>query len=376
VTRRWLDGDRASMSAARAVTLSLSRLIGTVALPALAAMLALRFALPSRMDGAAGGVRGFLAFLNDRYPLFVGVALFVAFSETGRYWSRRWRGVDRVEPARRSTRRWLAALAVIAVLAFVVRSSVAATFRVVGPSMLPTLGIGDRVLVDRLAYGVKLPLAKTRLAARAPARGDLVVFRADGLIGDSGPQSIVKRVMGVPGDRIAFQKGSVFINGWQVPACDAGPYVSLVGNLTVRGRLVVEYLGDKTYLTVRKPVEQPFAGYTVKSGEVFVLGDDRGMSSDSRVWSESHGAGVQIEALEGTVARVLLGARPDGRLDFSRLLAPALDLEVRQPGFDLHLTDERIAHCLARRPTSAWPPNEPPVDSVTNLSPKEAVISP
>jgi signal peptidase I len=250
----------------------------------------------------------------------------------------------------------LVSLAAVVLLAFALRGSVAATYRVVGPSMLPTLEIGDRVLVNRLAYGLSLPLAKTRATTRLPQHGDLVVFRANGLAGADGPQSVVKRVIGLPGDRVAFEAGSLRINGWQVPTCDAGPYVNLTGRLTVRGRLTVEYLADKTYLTVRKPVEAPFTGYTVAPGEVFVVGDDRGLSSDSRLWNEGRGGGIPTNILEGRVARVLLGARADGRLDFSRLLAKPLDLEVRLPGIDMRKTDERIETCLAKRPAVTWPP--------------------
>jgi signal peptidase I len=233
---------------------------------------------------------------------------------------------------------------------------VVATFRIVGPSMLPTLEIGDRVLANRLAYGLSIPFRKALAFRKVPRRGDLVVFRAEGLAGADGPQSLVKRVIGVPGDRVSFDQGSLLINDWRVPSCDAGPYVDVAGKLTIRGRLTVEYLEDRTYLTVRKPLEKAFPGYVVKPGEVFVVGDDRGMSSDSRIWNEGRGAGVPIDILEGRVSRVLFGARPDGRLDFSRLLAPPLDLKVRLPGFDLHKTEERIKDCLARRPVTTVPP--------------------
>jgi signal peptidase I len=336
-------------------------------LPALVAVAVLRFLIPSRLEGAAGGIAGFWAWLGYHQPLFIGLALFVAISEAGRYWIHRLRAGrrlgDRTIATRAhgfgSARRLVLGLAVVAVLAFAVRASVVATYVVVGPSMLPTLEIGDRVLVNRLAYGLELPLSRTRLHAKTPERGDLVVFRANGLTGADGPQSVVKRVIGVPGDHVAYEQGSLVINGWRVPTCDAGPYVDLTGRLTVRGRLTVEYLGDETYLTVRKPVELPFPGYTVAPDEVFVVGDDRGISSDSRLWNDGRGAGVPVGILNGRVSRVLLGARPDGRLDFSRLLAPPLDLKVRLPGFDMRKTDERIGNCLARRPTTTWPP--PPV---------------
>jgi signal peptidase I len=309
---------------------------------------ALRWLVPSSLEGARGGVAGFFGWLGERHPLLLTVGVFVAVAETGRYWwRRRPRAAFEERPAPRApSRRLVLGLALLAVAAFVVRASIAATYRVVGPSMLPTLEMGDRVLVDRTAYGLRLPFSKHVLHARVPDRGDLVVFTMDGVAGAKGPQTVVKRVIGLPGETVAFERGVVLIDGQPISGCDAGPYVDLAGTVTIRGRLVLEYLGDKTYLTVRKAIEQPFPGYTVKPGEVFVLGDDRGVSTDSRAWSEGHGAGVPIDALEGKVTRVLLGARPDGRLDFSRLLAPPLGLAVRLPGIDMKLTDERIAACL------------------------------
>jgi signal peptidase I len=257
----------------------------------------------------------------------------------------------------KSAGRILAALAAVVVLAFVMRSSFVATYRIIGPSMLPTLEIGDRVLVNRLAYGLRPPFSKTRMAPKEPRRGELVVFRAHGLAGTQGAQSVVKRVLGVPGDRLTFEDGDLHINGWLVPYCDAGPYIKLDGRLIVRGRLTVEYLGDSTYLTVRNAREPRYADYVVQPGEVYVVGDDRGVSSDSRLWSDRRGTGVPMDILEGRVSRVLFGARPDGRLDFSRLLSPPLDLKVRVPGFDMSKTDERINRCLSNRPAVTSPPS-------------------
>ncbi|HVV50683.1 MAG TPA: signal peptidase I, partial [Polyangia bacterium] len=261
--------------------------LATIAAPAAVALLALRYLLPSRLEGARGGLSGLLARLGDAHPLFVCLALFLALSEVGRYWLRRAGWVDRAAVGARRAwppARLLAGMLSLAALIFVLRSSVVATFRIVGPSMLPTLEIGDRVLTNRLAYGLALPFRKTRAFRKAPRRGDLVVFKAGGLARADGPASLVKRVIGVPGDRVSYEQGSLYINGWRVPTCDAGPYVDLAGKLTVRGRLTVEYLGDRSYLTVRKPIEPPFPGYVVKPGEVFVVGDARGMSSDSRLW--------------------------------------------------------------------------------------------
>ena len=180
---------------------------------------------------------------------------------------------------------------------------------------------------------------------------------------------MVKRVIGLPGDLVSFRDGSLQVNDRRLTNCDAGPYTQMDGRVTVRGRLVVEYLGDETYLTVRKPIEPPFAGYVVKPNEVFVVGDDRGVSSDSRAWNEGRGAGVPLDVIEGRVSRVLFGARPDGRLDFSRVLAPALDLKVRIPGIDTRKTDERIANCLNRRLSTASPSPGLAARAATNSSP-------
>ncbi len=165
----------------------------------------------------------------------------------------------------------------------------------------------------------------------------------------------MKRVLAIPGDRIDGDEGFTRINGWRVPTCDAGPYAVLTGRLTVRGRLSVEFLGDQAYLTITRPWDK-FPGYTVKPGEVFVAGDDRGLSSDSRLWADTSGAGVPISALEGRVTRVLVGASPDGRLDLSRLFAPPLGLEVRQPYLDMKVTRQRLDVCLKNRPKETSPP--------------------
>jgi len=325
--------------------------LASIVVPAGLSLLIVRYVWPSRLAGARGGVMGVLGWAGERHPLFVSVGVFVLLAEMGRYW---WRHItrsfedanafERQRPARKSS--IVAGLAFVAVAAFVVRASVVATYRVVGPSMLPTLEMNDRVVVNRLAYGIKPPFGRHASAMKTPARGDLVVFSAHGLLGNDGPESIVKRVIGIPGDRVGFDRGNIVVNDVPIPACDAGPYVNVLGTITVRGRLVVEFLGDAAYLTVRKAIESEFPTHTVEPGEVFVIGDNRGMSTDSRLWSEGHGTGVPIDVLDGKVERVLVGARPDGRLDFSRLLAPPLGLEVRMPGIDMKVTRARIAKCV------------------------------
>jgi signal peptidase I len=329
--------------------------------PALAAAACLRFLVPSRLAGMRGGVLGALAWLGDKHTLVLGVVIFAAFAETGRYW-RRYLLRSNAQPSIGrpfANRRTALTLLAVALVAFTLRSSVAALYRVVGPSMLPTLEAGDRMLLNRLAYGVKLPFFSKRLAASTPARGDMVVFKASGAIGVDGTQMIVKRVIGLPGDTVTYQQGLLYVDNFKLPVCDAGPYAMTLGHLLVKGRLVVEFLGEHAYLTVRKAVERTFPEYTVRPGEIFVMGDDRGQSSDSRLWSE-RGGGVPIDALEGRVSRVLVGELSGGDLDFSRLWSRRPDPEVRIPDIDLKLTADRIADCLAHRPTTTNPPKPAP----------------
>jgi signal peptidase I len=340
---------------------------------------------------------GFLARLGDEHPLILGGGLFLAFSETVRYWRRRWmRSVSRAvqmgapepgseaggkipigrggpspatkaEPRTRETLRLAGILVGAILLALGMRGFLGEVHRVLGASMAPTLNAGDRLLVNKLAYGLRVPFSSRRLWASAPRRGDVIVFpnpnldrdlgRRDGA--DLGPRTLVKRIIGLPGDVIAFRDGSPMINGWVVPSCDAGPYLSVSGRELVRGRLAVEVLGDRTYLTIRPPAgEPPTLPFQIPPGEVYVIGDDRSVSQDSRAWraaGDGHRAGVPIASIEGRVSRLAVGASRDGRLDLVHPLA-GLRPVLRQPNLDLTALERRIAGCLAHPPRSSSPP--------------------
>jgi signal peptidase I len=214
--------------------------------------------------------------------------------------------------------------------------------------MLPTLLPNDTVVVDRTAYGFQIPFSHVRLRPRPPARGDLVVFRATEPGGAAGSRMVVKRVIGIPGDKVSIHGGDVYLGGSRVAACDAGPFVGLMAKLNVGGRLTVESLGGRTFLSVHTPLDADFAEYLVKPDEVFVLGDNRGISSDSHVWTAATGRGVPLSVLEGKVARIAVGAAADGGMDLSRLYAKPSDLKVRLPGVDMTQTKERVASCVSR----------------------------
>jgi signal peptidase I len=327
-------------------------------IPFVAAVATLRWLIPSRMDGGSAGLSALAARLGDEHPLALGLGLFLLYAETVKYW---WRRHDRGHDGREFlSRSFLAALSIVVLLALFVRTSLVEITRVVGPSMVPTLNPRDRLLVDRLAYGLKLPLSKHVLRSTPPRRGDVIVFPHDPASDDRSspdePNVLVKRVLGLPGDVVAFDRGTASINGWTLPVCDAGPFAITSGTLTVRGRLVVEFLEDRAYLTVRAPADETtFAAFRVPPREVFVVGDDRALSRDSRAWNHGHGGGVPVERISGRVSRLAVAALRDGRFDVRHLFAP-LGPTVREPDIDLRQTEENIAACLHGASRSTWPP--------------------
>src|SRR5690606_17523503 len=107
------------------------------------------------------------------------------------------------------------------VIVLVLRSFVGEPFRIPSGSMLPTLLVGDFILVNKFAYGLRLPVVDTKiLDLGEPKRGDVVVFRYP----QDPSVDFIKRVVGLPGDRIAYRDKQLFVNGDAVPQDFAGPY--------------------------------------------------------------------------------------------------------------------------------------------------------
>jgi len=156
-------------------------------------------------------------------------------------------------------------------------------------SMVPTLLVGDYLFVNKFTYGYShfsLPWAPDlfsgRILGRVPPRGAVVVFRPPGEPGTD----FIKRVIGVPGDTVQMQGGQLYINGAQVQRTQIGNYTDDSSGGPVVAREYNETLpGGKTHL-ILKETDDGFANntpvYTVPAGDLFMMGDNRDDSEDSR----------------------------------------------------------------------------------------------
>jgi len=255
----------------------------------------------------------------------------------------------------------LGAAAVAAAAAFGIRARIAESYVVLSASMLPTLEPGDRLLGNKLAYAGSDAL---------PRRGDVLAFESSAValpLSVDAPAVLVKRVMGLPGDHITMMGGQPVINGWPVPYCDAGEYVFLQAAAkggALHGRLRVEFVDDRAYLTVNA-LATPFRdSYDVKPGEVFVLGDNRGNSLDSRAWNGGHGGGVPLAAVDARAQRFLVASQRSGDADWRRFgsAVDRLGGRLRLEGVNAAPLDDAVASCLAHRPVDTHPP--PPAEAV------------
>jgi len=202
----------------------------------------------------------------------------------------------------------------VLLVVLVLRSFVAEPFRIPSNSMMPTLLTGDFILVNKFAYGLRLPITNDKFVSIGePERGDVVVFRPPHL----PQQDWIKRVMGLPGDRIAYRDNQVFINGEPVQYVPGGVYEGRGNGTEMTGaELLTELLPGRPHEVLERtgmPFRDPGEGeWTVPPGHYFVMGDNRDNSEDSRYWGY-----LPEESLRGRA--FLIWMNIDGGVDFSRI---------------------------------------------------------
>lgn len=159
-------------------------------------------------------------------------------------------------------REYAEAIVIAVLIAFFIRTFIIQAFKIPSGSMKPTLQIGDHILVTKFIYGIKIPIIrKTIVSVSEPKRDDMVVF----IYPEDRSKDFVKRVIGIGGDNIEIRNKKIYLNGL--------PYKDNYGT----------YTDDMIIPGAAQPRDN-FGPVTVPPGSVFVMGDNRDQSYDSRFW--------------------------------------------------------------------------------------------
>ncbi len=169
----------------------------------------------------------------------------------------------------------------VLLIVLLLRSFLVEPFRIPSGSMIPTLLVGDFILVNKFAYGIRLPVLNTKVVPIGePKRGDVAVFRYP----ENPSLDYIKRIVGLPGDTIAYYNKTVYVNGKPVAQQVAGTYGDGPGSSMYSLRL--EKLGKVEHpilINTAAPTIN-MSPITVPKGMYFAMGDNRDNSRDSRSW--------------------------------------------------------------------------------------------
>jgi signal peptidase I len=159
-------------------------------------------------------------------------------------------------------REYAEAIGMALVLALFIRTFIVQAFKIPSGSMIPTLQIGDHILVNKLAYGIRIPFLENYLVDFGkPQRGDVVVF----IFPEDRSKDFIKRVIGVAGDAVEVRGKAIYINGRRVD----DPHAYFAGDDPQGGGLLTR---------------DDYGPKTVPENHIFVMGDNRDRSYDSRFW--------------------------------------------------------------------------------------------
>lgn len=171
----------------------------------------------------------------------------------------------------------------IVFIVLILRSFIAEPFRIPSGSMMPTLLIGDFILVNKFTYGIRLPVLNTKIVElNEPERGDIVVFRFP-----KQPEvDYIKRVVGLPGDRVAYYNKKVYVNGILAKQASLGAYqgVGQGTNMTGAEHFVENLTGVEHSILVKNGQPSVEGVFVIPKDQYFVMGDNRDNSNDSRYW--------------------------------------------------------------------------------------------
>jgi signal peptidase I len=196
----------------------------------------------------------------------------------------------------------------------VLRSFLVEPFRIPSSSMMPTLLIGDFILVNKFSYGIRLPVVNTKIIeVSEPQRGDVMVFRYP----ENPSLDYIKRVVGLPGDRVGYYDKQLFINGEPVELQSIGLYEGVgqgvnMSNASLMRELLPMQEHDILVMQERPSIE---GEVVVPQGHYFMMGDNRDNSNDSRYWGT-----VPEENIVGKAFMIWMNwDSSNGGIDFERL---------------------------------------------------------
>jgi len=201
----------------------------------------------------------------------------------------------------------------VLLLILLFRSFLAEPFKIPSGSMMPTLLVGDFILVNKFAYGLRLPVLNTKiLPVGEPRRGDVFVFRYP----ENPKEDYIKRVIGLPGDEITYRNKTLYINGKEIPESYLGPYTgpSEPSRSMAGAQVKVEQLDGIGHRIMELPQLQigHEGSWKVPDGYYFAMGDNRDNSLDSRFWGFVPEANLVGKAL-------IIWMNWDSGVDFSRI---------------------------------------------------------
>jgi signal peptidase I len=194
---------------------------------------------------------------------------------------------------------WTAGLFPVILVVFLLRSFLFEPFKIPSGSMIPTLLVGDLILVNKFDYGIRLPVINKKIIAiHEPQRGDVMVFRYP----LDPREDYIKRVVGLPGDIVTYNDQKLTINGKPVPTQPLGEFYD--DDSLRYSPMFMEHLGKVEHKILVDPKRQAYYGpdphtfplhqncsYTVDGvtckvppGHYFMMGDNRDNSQDSRYW--------------------------------------------------------------------------------------------
>jgi signal peptidase I len=248
-------------------------------------------------------------------------------------------------------REYLESIAIAIAVALALRAFVVEAFKIPSGSMIPTLQVGDHIFVNKFTYGPAIPWTKARVWTHMPPkRGDVIVFAFP----EHPEQDFIKRVIAIPGDVLEARSGHPWINGWEVPHCYVGVYTYEASDEAMphhEGDLYVEFLEDEAYLAFYDRASGAYperqGPYVAKPGEVWVMGDNRNNSHDSRMWWQGQGGGVPFDNIKGRALFVWLSVS-DAGIDWSRLGAPVMGRPRLPPS--QRALESGVSRCLKDRP--------------------------